>query len=210
LYRVYWFPLYAYVRRRGYSREDAEDLTQAFFEKFLAKNYLESLSAERGRFRAFLLASMKHFIANQWDKSQSQKRGGGAAHLPLDWATADTQFRVATTAQPSAEMAFDREWAVALLSCVIQRLRDEFIAEGALSQFDQLRIFLTGGSGEISYVEVAKSLQMEETAVRVAVHRLRKRYRTLLRREIAQTLLDPAQADEEMRSLFKAFGDSNS
>ena len=115
LCRTYWFPLYAYVRRRGHNKQDAEDLTQAFFARFLEKNYLSSLSVERGRFRAFLLASLKHFLANEWDKSQAQKRGGGATNLSLDWQTADTKFQVAATAEPSPDQAFDREWALALL-----------------------------------------------------------------------------------------------
>lgn len=205
LCRSYWFPLYAYVRRRGHSKEDAEDLTQAFFARFLARNYLEGLSAERGRFRAFLLASLKHFLANEWDKSQRQKRGGNVTHLSLDWQTADTQFQIAATAEPSPEKAFDREWALALLAKVIERLRADCETDGKLKQFEQLKIFLTAGKGELSHAAAAKALDMDETAVRVAVHRLRKRYRQLLRDEISQTLDDPAQVDEEMRALFGAF-----
>jgi RNA polymerase sigma-70 factor (ECF subfamily) len=206
LCRTYWFPLYAYVRRRGHTKEDAEDLTQAFFARFLAKNYLEGLSAERGRFRAFLLAALKHFLANEWDKSQRQKRGGDAPHLSLDWQTADTHFQIAATAEPSPDHAFDREWAVALLSNVIERLRAECVAEGRQRHFEALKQFLTVGQGALSHADAARELGMEETAVRVAVHRLRKRYRRLLREEIAQTLADPAQVDEEMRALFGAFG----
>src|SRR5207249_8893705 len=129
LCRTYWFPLYAYVRRRGHTKEDAEDLTQEFFARFLGKNYLEGLSAGRGRFRAFLLASLKHFLANEWDKSQRQKRGGGVTLLSLDWQTADTQFQIAAN-EPSPEKAFDREWALALLAHVIERLCAECAAEG--------------------------------------------------------------------------------
>jgi RNA polymerase sigma factor (sigma-70 family) len=205
LCRTYWFPLYAYVRRRGHTTEDAEDLTQAFFARFLAKNYLEGLSAERGRFRAFLFASLKHFLANEWDKSRRQKRGGGEVPLSLDWQTADTQFQVAATAEPSPDKAFDREWALALLGKVIERLQKECEAEGKAKLFEQLKIFLTVGKGELSHAEAAKNLSMDETAVRVAIHRLRKRYRELLRDEIAQTLADAADVDEEMRALFGAF-----
>jgi RNA polymerase sigma-70 factor (ECF subfamily) len=205
LCRTYWFPLYAYVRRRGHTKEDAEDLTQAFFARFLEKNYLEGLSAERGRFRAFLLASMKHFLANEWDKSQRQKRGGQSLHLSLDWQTADTQFQIAATAEPSPEQAFDREWAVALLAKVLARLRAECEVEGRNRQFDELKVFLTAGKGALSHGAAAKALGLDEGAVRVAVHRLRKRYRRLLRDEIAQTLADPAQVDEEMQALFGAF-----
>ena len=201
----YWFPLYAYVRRRGYTREDAEDLTQAFFARFLTKNYLDGLSAERGRFRAFLLASLKHFLANEWDKSQRQKRGGSVPHLSLDWQTADTRFQVATTTEPSPDKAFDREWAVALLAKVIERLQTECAAEGKAKLFEQLKIFLTAGRGELSAAAAAQKLGLDETAVRVAVHRLRKRYRQLLRDEIAQTLANAVDVDEEMRALFGAF-----
>jgi len=205
LCRTYWFPLYAYVRRRGHTKEDAEDLTQAFFARFLEKNHLEGLSAERGRFRAFLLASLKHFLINEWKKSQRLKRGGGEAPLSLDWQTADTKFQVAATAEPSPDKAFDREWALALLSKVIERLQKECEADGKVKLFEQLKVFLTAGKSESAQAEVAKALGMEEGAVRVAIHRLRKRYRALLRDEIVQTLSDPAQADEEMRALFGAF-----
>ena len=206
LCRTYWFPLYAYVRRRGHTKEDAEDLTQAFFARFLEKNYLAGLDSERGRFRAFLLAALKHFLANEWDKSQRQKRGGGVPHLALDWQSADTQFQVAAANQQSPDQAFDREWAVALLAKVIERLRAECVAEGKSAQFETLKPFLTGGKGETSGAEAAVILGMEETAVRVAVHRLRKRYRQLLRAEIANTLTDPARVDEELHALFSAFG----
>ncbi|MEY4385770.1 MAG: hypothetical protein RLY20_1053 [Verrucomicrobiota bacterium] len=206
LCRAYWFPLYAYVRRRGHAKEDAEDLVQAFFARFLAKNYLAGLSAERGRFRAFLLASLKNFLANEWKKSQRLKRGGGDTVLSLDWETADTKFQVAATNEPSPDKAFDREWAVALLAQVIERLRAECAADGKAAQFEQLKIFLTSGKGAVPHAEVAKSLGMDEGAVRVAAHRLRKRYRELLRDEIAHTLADASQVDEELRALFGAFG----
>jgi RNA polymerase sigma-70 factor (ECF subfamily) len=205
LCRTYWFPLYAYTRRHGHSKEDAEDLTQAFFARFLAKNYLEGLNAERGRFRAFLLASLKHFLANEWDKSQRQKRGGPLEHLSLDWQVADTQFQIASTTEPSPDQAFDREWAMALLGKVVDRLRGECDADGKGKQFEQLKIFLTAGKGALSHADAARSLDMDETAVRVAVHRLRKRYRALLRDEIAQTLSDPSQVAEEIQALFGAF-----
>jgi RNA polymerase sigma-70 factor (ECF subfamily) len=205
LCRNYWFPLYAYVRRRGHTKEDAEDLTQAFFARFLEKNYLEGLSAERGRFRAFLLASLKHFLINEWKKAQRLKRGGGEAPLSLDWQTADTKFQVASTAEPSPDKAFDREWALALLSKVIERLQKECEADGKAKLFEQLKTFLTTGKDGTAQAEVAKALGMEEGAVRVAIHRLRKRYRELLRDEIAQTLANAADVDEEMRALFGAF-----
>jgi RNA polymerase sigma factor (sigma-70 family) len=205
LCRTYWFPLYAYVRRRGHAKADAEDLVQAFFARFLAKNYLAGLSEERGRFRAFLLAALKNFLINEWKHASRQKRGGGEATLSLDWETADTKFQVAAQNEPSPDQAFDREWALALLSRVIERLQAECVADGKAKVFEQLKVFLAAGKGETAQSEVAKSLGMEEGAVRVAVHRLRKRYRQLLRDEIANTLSDPAMVDEEMRALFGAF-----
>ena len=204
LCRAYWFPLYAYVRRHGHTKEDAEDLTQAFFARFLEKNYLAGLSAERGRFRAFLLASLKHFLANEWDKSRRRKRGG-VTPLSLDWQTADAQFQIADPTEPSPDKAFDREWAVTLLAKVIERLQTEYEADGRGKQFAELKIFLTAGKGALSHAAAAKALGMDEGAVRVAVHRLRKRYRQLLRDEIAQTLADSADVVEEMRALFGAF-----
>ena len=205
LCRTYWFPLYAYVRRRGHTKEDAEDLVQAFFARFLEKNYLAGLSAERGRFRAFLLASLKHFLINEWKKSQRLKRGGGEQLLSLDWETADTKFQVASTSEPSPDKAFDREWALALLAKVIERLQAECEADGKAKLFAQLKIFLTAGKSETAQTEVAQALGMEEGSVRVVIHRLRKRYRVLLRDEIAQTLADDSQVDAEMRALFGAF-----
>jgi RNA polymerase sigma-70 factor (ECF subfamily) len=144
---TYWFPLYAYVRRRGSSKEDAEDLTQQFFARFLEKNYLNGLDAGRGRFRAFLLAALKHFMANEWDRARAQKRGGGAVHLSLDWQTADTQFQIASASETSPDKAFDREWAVALLGKVIERLAAESAAGGSAAQFEALKVFLTAGRG---------------------------------------------------------------
>lgn len=205
LCRSYWFPLYAYVRRRGHAKADAEDLVQAFFARFLAKNYLAGLTAERGRFRAFLLAALKNFLINEWKHASRQKRGGGEVPLSLDWETADTKFQVAAQAEPSPDRAFDREWALALLSQVIERLQAECAVEGKAKVFEQLKVFLAAGKSETAQSEVAQALGMEEGAVRVAVHRLRKRYRQLLRDEIANTLSDPAMVDEEMRTLFGAF-----
>jgi RNA polymerase sigma factor (sigma-70 family) len=204
LCKTYWFPLYAYVRRKGYSKEDGEDLTQAFFARFLEKNYLEGLTEENCRFRAFLLASLKNFLINEWKKSTRQKRGGDQVTLSLDWETADTQFQVAANVA-SPDQEFDREWAVALLAKVIGRLQAECIAEGRAEQFKELKIFLSAGKGALSYADAGKTLGMGEGAVRVVVHRLRKRYRQLLTDEIAQTLSDPTQVDEEMRALFAAF-----
>jgi len=201
LCRAYWYPLYAYVRRKGQSKEDAEDLTQAFFARFLQRNYLKGLSAESGKFRAFLLASLKHFLANEWDKSQRQKRGGGVEHLSLDWQSADRRYHLDPPDPASPETTFDREWALALLERVIARLRQECVADRKGELFEQAKGFLMLGKNAIPYPEAAKNLKIEEGALRVAVHRLRKRYRELLRDEIAQTLSDPSQVQEELRTL---------
>ena len=204
LCQTYWYPLYAFVRRKGKTKEDAEDLVQAFFEKFLEKNYLEGLSAERGKFRAFLLASLKHFLANEWDKSQRQKRGGGVTHLSLDWQSADERFHLDPPDQSSPDKTFDREWALALLERVILRLREECVNDGKEKLFGQAKGFLMVGEAAVPYAQAAQALNVDEGAVRVAVHRLRARYRALLRDEIAQTLDDPAQVAEELRSLQAA------
>jgi RNA polymerase sigma-70 factor (ECF subfamily) len=204
LCQTYWYPLYAYVRRQGHTKEDAEDLAQAFFARFLEKNYLEGLSAERGKFRAFLLASLKHFLANEWDKANRQKRGGGTQHLSLDWQGADERYHLDPPDPSSPDKAFDREWALALLERVIARLRDECAAEDKTALFEQAKGYLMIGGQTIHYAEAARALALDEGAVRVAVHRLRKRYRALLRDEIAQTLDDPAQVAEELRSLRAA------
>lgn len=205
LCRTYWYPLYAYVRHQGHSPEDAEDLTQAFFARFLAKNYLAGLNSNQGRFRAFLLASLKHFLANEWDRSQRQKRGGGATLLSLDYQGADTRYQIDPPDNLSPDKLYDRAWALTLLERVIARLRDENHTEGRAGQFEHLKSFLMVGSKDIPYAEAAVKLGISEGAVRVTVHRLRRRYRELLQQEIVQTLADPAQADDEMRSLMSAF-----
>jgi len=204
LCRTYWFPLYAYIRRRGQTREDAEDLTQAFFARLLEKGFLESADAERGRFRAFLLTALKRFLANEWDRSRTLKRGGGDPPLPLDPQQADSQFLAASNDLPP-DRAFDREWAVALLERVIIGLRDECIAEGRGGQFNVLRVFLMSGTGTESHASAGTKLGLAEGAVRVAVHRLRKRYRQLLRSEVAHTLAEGADVEAEMAALFGAF-----
>lgn len=204
LYQAYWYPLYAYVRRRGHGREDAEDLVQAFFARFLARNYLTGLAAERGRFRAFLLASLKHFLANEWDRSRALKRGGGQVHLSLDWQDADQRFHPDPADPSTPETVFDQEWALALLNRVVARLGEECARDGKSALFEQAKGFLAAGADAVPYADAARALGMEEGALRVAVHRLRRRYREVLREDIAQTLADPAQVEEELRSLLAA------
>jgi len=204
LCRTYWYPLYAYVRRQGHSREDAEDLTQAFFARLLEKNYLEGISSTGGKFRAFLLVAVKRFLANEWDRANCQKRGGGVAPLSLDWQDADTRYKIDPPDAVSPDKLYDRAWAITVLEHVIIRLQDEHAADGKAALYAQLKPFLMAGKDALSYGQAATALQMPEGTVRVAVHRLRRRYRELLREEIAQTLSDPTLADEEMQSLFAA------
>jgi RNA polymerase sigma-70 factor (ECF subfamily) len=204
LCRTYWYPLYAYVRRQGHSRQDAEDLTQGFFARLLEKNYLEGISSDKGRFRAFLLVVLKRFLANEWDRANRQKRGGGVLPLSLDWQDAETRYQIQPADNLSPDKLYDRAWAVVVLERVIARLRDESGADGKAGLYEQLKPFLMMGKSEIPYAQAAATLKLSEGAVRVAVHRLRRRYRELLREEIAQILANPAQADEEMQALFSA------
>jgi DNA-directed RNA polymerase specialized sigma24 family protein len=204
LCRTYWYPLYAYVRRQGHSREDAEDLTQGFFARLLEKNYLEGVASDKGKFRAFLLVAVKRFLANEWDRANRQKRGGGVMPLSLDWQDADMRYQINPVDNLSPDKLYDRAWALIMLERVITRLRDESGAEGKANLYEQLKPFLMMGKSEIPYATAAAALKLTDGAVRVAVHRFRRRYRELLREEITQTLANPAQADEEMQALFSA------
>jgi RNA polymerase sigma-70 factor (ECF subfamily) len=180
-------------------------MTQAFFAKLLERQDFAELKQEKGRFRAFLLAALKHFLSNERDRAGRQKRGGNITHLSLDWQSADTQFQIADSGQVPPDAAYDREWAVALLERVISKLRDESLAAGTVERFEKLKDYLTVGKGEIPYAAAAEELTMDAGAVRVIVHRLRKRYRELLRHEVADTLSDPAMVDEELAVLLGAF-----
>jgi RNA polymerase sigma factor (sigma-70 family) len=203
LCQTYWYPLYAFVRRKGHGKEDAEDLTQAFFETVLEKNPLQGLTHERGRFRAFLLAAMKHFLANDWDRKNRKKCGGGALHLSLDWQDADERYHLEPVDPMTPEQVFDREWALAMLRRVVDRLGEECAANGKAEFFDAVKELLVGGDGD-GYGTIAGQLGMAAGAVRVAVHRLRRRNREVLREEIAQTLDDPTRVDDELKALQAA------
>lgn len=204
LCRTYWYPLYAFVRRQGHSREDAEDFTQGFFTRLLEKNFLEGITHDKGKFRSFLLVALKRFLANEWDHARRQKRGGGAQILSLDWQDANDRYQIALADHLSPDKLYDHAWAMTVLEHVITRLRDEHAVEGKTALYEQLKPFLMVGKSEIPYASAAATLKLTEGAVRVAVHRLRRRYRELLRDEITQTLANPAQADEEMQALFNA------
>ncbi len=206
LCRIYWYPLYVYARRRGRTREDAEDLTQSFFARLLARNDFAGLAPERGRFRGFLLASFKNFLANDWDRSQRLKRGGGIATLSLDWQDAETRYQIEPVDLASPDKLFDRAWATTLLDCVISRLGDEYVAAGKAALFNELKSCLAYGKGAVSMASVAAALGIAEPTVRVLLHRLRHRFRDLLRDEISQTVDGADQVAEELNTLFAAFG----
>lgn len=204
LCRNYWQPLYAYVRRVGHSREEAEDLTQEFFAHLLARKTLAHADPHRGRFRSFLLASLKHFLTHEWEKAHAQKRGGRVQLLPLAFDTAETRCAQLVAPGDTPDRAFDRHWALALLDVVLGRLRKEYTDAGREDLFLGLKDTLSGGRSEIPYRDLGAQLGMSEGAVKVAAHRLRQRYRELLREEIANTVSGPEQVEEELRQLFAA------
>ncbi|MBI5772644.1 MAG: sigma-70 family RNA polymerase sigma factor [Verrucomicrobia bacterium] len=205
LCQTYWYPLYAFVRRQGHAPHDAQDLTQEFFARLLAKNWLADVNRERGRFRSFLLAAMKHFLANEWDKAQAQKRGGGEHNFfSLDAESAEGRYALEPADTATADKLFERRWALTLLDRVLARLKDEHDTPAKRAQFDALKGCLTGASASAPYAELAVKLGMSEGAVKVAAHRLRQRYRELLRAEIAATVGTAAEVDEELRHLFAA------
>lgn len=204
LCRNYWMPIYAFVRRQGHNPHDAQDLTQEFFARLLEKNYLADADRARGRFRSFLLASLKHFLANEWDKANAQKRGGGRAPVSIDAAAAETSFGAELADRLSAEKIFERRWALSLLDQVLRRLREEYTRDGKEKQFAQLKSTLTEASRSVPYGEIAARLATSEGAVKVAVHRLRRRYRELLRAEIADTVAGADEVEDEIRNLFAA------
>ena len=202
LCQSYWHPLYAYLRRRGYSPEDAQDLTQEFFARLLERNAVATVAPEKGRFRSFLLASMNHFLADEWDKARAQKRGGGKV-ISLDLQSAETRLGEAPAENFTPEKAFEHRWAITLLEQVYQRLGEEYREQDKAALFDTLRVTLAGKSQAAPYAELARQLKMNEGAVKVAVHRLRQRYRTLLRETIAGTVSGPDEVEDELRYLFR-------
>ena len=202
LCRSYWYPLYAYVRRRGHSPHDAQDLTQAFFARLLERHWVGDADRERGRFRTFLLTAMSRFLANEWDRVRAQKRGGFAPHVPVQLHAAETRYGHEPADNRTPEQCYERRWALTLLDTVLQRLRAEYDREGKAEWFTALSGTLVGGRESQPYAALATQLAMNEGAVKVAVHRLRKRYRQLLRAEIAQTTASPEDVDDELRHLF--------
>ena len=198
LFRIYWKPLYRYVRRTGKSPEDAEDLVQGFFGLLVSGDGLRLADRERGRFRAFLLVAMKNFVASEWRREHRQKRGGFAAHLSLDWQDAETGLKLEAADIRSPDRLFDKEWAMALLAKVLDDLEREE------PEFARWKPFLSMSRERLPCADMARQFGMSEGAVRVAVHRLRKRYRERVRGEIAGTLTEASMVDAEMHALFSA------
>ena len=199
---TYWYPLYAFVRREGHDSTDAQDLTQEFFARLLEKNWLAAVDREKGKFRSFLLAAMRHFLANEWDRAHRLKRGGGVTTLSLDAHTAEERYAFEPADSMTADRLFERRWALTLLEQVLAQVRHEFAAAGREKLFDELKVALTGG--KVPYAEIAARLNLSEGAVRAAVHRLRLRYRDLLRSEIAETVATEDEIDAEVQHLFAA------
>lgn len=203
---TYWYPLYAYVRRRGHSQEDAQDLTQAFFARLLEKNVVLAADPARGRFRAFLLGSLKNFLANEWDRVHAQKRGGGIAPLSLDFETADERFQREPATHLTPELEYERNWALAVLERAMTRLEREYQKRGKQTLFARLKQALVAPDDSDSRLSMAKGLGMTEGAVKVALHRMRAAFRESLRQEIADTVGADRELDDELRTLIEALG----
>ena len=203
LCQTYWYPLYAYVRRRGYSPEDAEDLTQGFFTRLLELNSLTEVRREKGKFRSFLLASLNHYLSDQWDHERAQKRGKGRV-ISLEANRAEERLSREPVDALTPEKLFERQWATTLLEAVVQRLQREYESAGKGALFMALRFSIAGEKNEEPYAKLSAELSLSEQALRVAVHRLRRRYRQLLHDEIAQTVATEAEVDGEIRQLYRA------
>jgi RNA polymerase sigma-70 factor (ECF subfamily) len=204
LCRAYWYPLYAFIRRQGHDADQAQDLTQEFFARLLEKDGLASVDQAKGRFRSFLLASCRHFLANERDRARTLKRGGDCQFVPIDFQDADGRYGREPGHHETPERLFERRWALALLEQVLARLRSEYEAGGKGRLFERLKGHLTGDSDREQHGQAGAELGLSPGAVKVAVHRLRRRYRDLLREEIARTVDDPDQVEAEIRDLFAA------
>lgn len=201
---TYWYPLYSYVRRRGHSPEDAQDLTQEFFARLLERNWVKTADQQKGRFRSFLLSAMNHFLADEWDKARAQKRGGGLPPLPLQLDTAEARYGMEAADPVTPEQSYERRWALTLLEEVLVRLREEYRQQGREHLFTALHPCLTGDRVSQPYARLGAKLGMSEGGVKAAVYRLRQRYRQLLRDGIAQTVATPEEVDEELRYMLVA------
>jgi RNA polymerase sigma-70 factor (ECF subfamily) len=207
LYVDYWPPLYGYVRRRGFSPADAEDLAQDFFTRLLEKQALANLQREGGKFRSFLLGSLENFLANEWDRAQAQKRGSGHKPLSLDAEDGEMHFQaLAIASELTPESLFERQWVLTLLEHVVEQLRAEETVSGKRELFEDLRPHLPGDRSGLPYAEIATRHGTSEGAIKVAVHRLRHRYGQYLREQVARTVSSPAEVGEELRHLIEVIG----
>jgi RNA polymerase sigma-70 factor (ECF subfamily) len=202
LCETYWYPVYAFVRRSGYEGADAEDLTQAYFERFLEKRFLDQVRPREGRFRAFILVSLQHFLSNERDRNRALKRGGGQKLVSLDAAEGEARLRLEPADSVTPEVVFERAWARAVLDQALARLHAESQAEFREHRFERLRPFITGDEPNATYGEIAAEWAVGESAVRVAVHRLRRRFGRLVRQEVGRTILDPNDLEKEIRHLL--------
>jgi len=205
LCRSYWYPLYAYARRSGQSPADAEDLTQGFFAQLLQKDYLKAAAPEKGRFRAFLLVALKRFMANEWARQHAQKRGGFAAIVPIDQDLAETRFATEAAHPLPPDVLFDRQWAMTLLEQTMAQIQAEYTESGRAKLFEHLRSCLAKEESALPYAQIGLQLKLTEAAVKMAVHRLRSRYREILLAHIAQTVTSPQEMEQELHHLFTAF-----
>lgn len=201
LCRTYWYPLYALVRRLGRGPHDAQDLTQEFFARLLAGDWLKAAAKDKGRFRTFLCVAMKRFLANEWDRQRAQKRGGGQTHVPLDAADAERRYLGESADTMTADRIYERRWALTLLEQALARLREDYGSQGKLAEFDALKDSLTADRGAIPYGAKAAALGVSEGAARVAVHRLRRRYRDVFRLTVADTVAAPGEVEDELRHI---------
>lgn len=204
LCRIYWWPLYAFVRRRGYAAHDAQDLTQEFFARLLANDFLRPVDRSKGRFRSFLLAALQHFLAKEWRRAHTQKRGGEFTFVSINDETAEQPYLQVAASNQSPDRIFDQQWALTLLNQAVARLGEEFVAAGKGPLFQEIKIFLTGEKQTGRYAELALKLQTSESALKMAVSRMRQRYGELLRAEIANTVSGPEEVEEEWRALLAA------
>ncbi len=203
LCRTYWYPLYAYVRRRGYSADDAQDLTQAFFVHLLSKDFLRGVGPEKGRFRSFLLTCLKHFLTDEWEKARTVKRGGAMPARFVEKGQAEGRYQLEPQGDMNPEALYERRWALDVLDHVLDHLRQEAAASGKTAAFDQLQGCLLGERPTETYAQLGTHLGLTEAAVKMSVHRLRERCRELLREEIAHTVTRPEEIEEEIHYLFE-------
>jgi DNA-directed RNA polymerase specialized sigma24 family protein len=206
LCRTYWYPLYAYLRRQGRAPYDAQDLTQGFFARLLQKDYLQVAAREKGKFRTFLLVALKRFLANEWDREHALKRGGFAQVVSIDQEVAESRFAAEPSHHAQPDVLFDRQWALTLLERTMAQLKEEYVASGRAKLFEYLQSCLAREESALPYAEIAARLNLTQAAVKMAIHRLRARYREILRTEIAHTVSSPGEVEEEIRLLFSAFG----